>query len=57
MHRVSGARVAAGAAHALTGRDGTAHLTVPRSRPAAVRVTATKQRLLAGRAFVVVRAR
>ena len=57
VHRVYGARVALGAAHALTGADGTARLTVRRSRPGSVRVTATKQRLLAGRASVVVRAR
>ena len=57
VHRVSGARVAVGSAHAVTGSDGTAHVIVARSRPAAVRVTATKERLLAGRAFVVVRAR
>ena len=57
VHRVSGARVALGAAHALTGRDGTARLTVRRARPGSVRVTATKARLLAGRASVVVRAR
>jgi hypothetical protein len=57
VHRVSGARVALGAAHALTGPDGTARLTVRRVRPGSVRVTATKARLLAGRASVVVRAR
>ena len=57
VHRVSGARVALGAAHALTGPDGTARLTVRRARPGSVHVTATKQRLLAGRASVVVRAR
>ncbi len=57
VHRVSGARVALGAVHALTGRDGTARLTVRRARPGSVRVTATKERLLAGRASVVVRAR
>jgi hypothetical protein len=56
VHRVEGARVALGAAHALTGRDGTAKLTVRRARPGSVRVTATKQRLLAGRASVIVRA-
>jgi hypothetical protein len=57
VHRVAGARVAVGPAHALTGRDGTARVIVGRSRPGAVRVTATKERLLAGRSFVVVRAR
>jgi hypothetical protein len=57
VHRVSGARVAVGRAHALTARDGTARLTVRRSRPGSVQVTATKERLLAGRASVVVRAR
>jgi hypothetical protein len=57
LHRVEGARVSAGAAHALTSSDGTVHLRVHRSRPGALRVTATKERLLAGRASVVVRAR
>ena len=57
VHRVSGARVSAGAAHALTASDGTAHLRVGRSTPGALRVTATMQRLLAGRASLVVRAR
>jgi hypothetical protein len=57
VHRVVGARVAVGAVHALTGRDGTARVIVARSRPGAVRVTATKEHLLAGRSFVVVRAR
>ena len=57
VHRVEGARVALGAAHALTGRDGTALLTLRRPRPGSVAVTATKQRLVAGRASVVVRAR
>ena len=37
VHRVSGARVAVGSAHAVTGRDGTARVIVARSRPAAVR--------------------
>jgi hypothetical protein len=54
VHRVSGARVAIGAAHALTGSDGTARLTVRRSTAGSVRVTATKQRLLAGRGSVAV---
>ena len=54
VHRVQGARVNAGAAHALTGADGTAGLTVRRSTPGALRVTATKQRLLAGRASLAV---
>jgi hypothetical protein len=57
VHRVSGARVAVGSAHALTGADGTARLTVRRSKPGSLLVTATKQRLVAGRASVVVRAR
>ena len=57
VHRVEGARVSAGAVHALTGRDGTARLTVRRARPGSVPVTATKERLLAGRASLVVRAR
>lgn len=57
VHRVEGARVSAGAAHALTAADGTAHLRVRRSKPGALRVTATKQRLVAGRASVLVRAR
>jgi hypothetical protein len=48
VHRVEGARVSAGEAHALTGRDGTARLRVRRVSPGALRVTATKQRLLAG---------
>jgi hypothetical protein len=52
VHRVQGARVSAGAAHALTAPDGTAHLRVRRSEPGALRVTATKQRLLAGRRSV-----
>ena len=43
--------------HALTASDGTARLRVRRSRPGALRVTATKERLLAGRASLVVRAR
>ena len=57
VHRVQGARVGAGAAHALTGRDGTAHLSYRPRRAGVVRVTAKKQRLLAGRASLVVRAR
>jgi hypothetical protein len=57
VHRVEGARVSVGAAHALTEADGTAHLRVRRSRLGALRVTATKQRLVAGRASVLVRAR
>jgi hypothetical protein len=57
VHRVQGARVAIGGAHALTGRDGTGRLTVRRARPGSVRVTATKERLVAGRTSVVVRAR
>jgi hypothetical protein len=57
VHRVEGARVAIGSAHALTGPDGTARLTVRRARPGSLRVVATKERLVAGRASVVVRAR
>jgi hypothetical protein len=57
VHRVSGARIAVGSAHALTAADGTARFTVRRARPGSVRVTATKERLMAGRASVVVRAR
>jgi hypothetical protein len=56
VHRVQRARVAIGGAHALTGRDGTARMTVRRARPGLLRVTAAKERLLAGRASVVVRA-
>jgi hypothetical protein len=52
VHPVQGARVSAGAAHALTAADGTAHLRVRRSEPGALRFTATKQRLLAGRRSV-----
>jgi hypothetical protein len=52
VHRVEGARVSAGASHALTGADGTARLRLRRSKPGALRVTATKQRLLAGRRSV-----
>ena len=52
LHRVEGARVSAGAAHALTAADGTAHLRVRRSTPGPLRVTATKQRLLAGQRSV-----
>ena len=54
VHRVEGARVSAGAAHALTASDGTAQLRVRRSSRAPLRVTATKQRLLAGRASLTV---
>jgi hypothetical protein len=56
VHRVQRARVAIGGAHALTGRDGTARMTVRRARPGLLRVTAAKERLVAGRASVVVRA-
>jgi hypothetical protein len=45
-------RVTAGAAHALTTPDGMAHLRVRRSGPGALRVTASKQRLLPGRSSV-----
>jgi hypothetical protein len=55
VHRVSGARVAVGSAHALTGPEGTARLIVRRARPGSVEVTATKERLVAGRASLVVR--
>jgi hypothetical protein len=56
VHRVEGARVSAGGVHALTGADGTARLRVRRSRPGALAVRATKQRLLAGeRAVAFVR--
>jgi hypothetical protein len=44
--------VSAGAAHTLTGVDGTAHLRVRRSTPGALSVAATKQRLLAGQRSV-----
>jgi hypothetical protein len=47
-HRVEGARVTVGAAHAVTGPDGTADLRV-RER-GTVRVTATKEQLVAGHA-------
>jgi hypothetical protein len=47
FHRVDGARVSAGRAHALTGHDGTANLRVG---PRTVRVTARKAKLLAGHA-------
>jgi hypothetical protein len=50
---VEGARLSAGAAHALTAPDGRAHLRVRRSGPGAVRVSATKQRLIAGRGSVI----
>ena len=46
-----------GTTHALTGCDGAARVTVRRSKPGSLRVTATKARLLAGRASLVVRAR
>ena len=49
LHRVQAARVSAGGAHALTGRDGTARLRVRRARPGPLRVVATKQQLIAGR--------
>jgi hypothetical protein len=57
LHRVQGARVSVGAAHALTESDGTARLRVRRSTPGALRVTATKQRLVAAHASLAVRAR
>jgi hypothetical protein len=57
VHRVEGARVSAGAVHALTAPDGTARLTVRPLRPGSLRVVATKERLVAGRASLVVRAR
>ena len=52
VHRVQGARVSVGAAHALTGSDGTARLSARRSKPGVLRVTATKERLIAGRASI-----
>jgi hypothetical protein len=54
VHRVEGARVSAGGVHAVTRSDGTARIAVRRSRPGTLRVTATKQRLLAGRVSVAV---
>ena len=57
VHRVPGARVSVGTTHALTGREGTARLTVRRSRPGTLRVTAAKQQLAAAHASLVVRAR
>jgi hypothetical protein len=56
VHPVEGARVSAGAAHALTKPDGTARLSVRRSKPGTLRVTAAKQHLVTGRASVAVRA-
>jgi hypothetical protein len=53
LHRVEGARVSAAGVHGLTGRDGTARLRI-RGRHRTLRVTATKERLLAGRASVQV---
>jgi hypothetical protein len=47
-HRVEGARVSAAGTHALTGRDGTADLRV--RRRGTVRITATKEQLVAGHA-------
>jgi hypothetical protein len=47
FHRVEGARVTAGRAHAVTGHDGTADL---RARPGLVRITARKAKLIAGHA-------
>ncbi len=52
VHRVADARVRAGAVRAHTGADGMAHVRLRRSGPGALRVTAAKQRLLAGRASV-----
>ena len=58
VHRVEGARVEhRHDGHALTGSDGAARVTVRRSKPGSLRVAATKERLLAGRASLVVRAR
>jgi hypothetical protein len=48
FHRVEGARVSAGRAHALTGHDGTADLRVRQA--GAVRITARKAKLIAGHA-------
>jgi hypothetical protein len=50
VHTVAGARVRAAGVHALTGSDGRVRLRVRRTQPGTLRVTATKQRLLAGRA-------
>jgi hypothetical protein len=50
VHTVVGARVDAAGVHALTRDDGTARLRVRRRHPGTLRVTATKERLLAGRA-------
>ena len=57
VHRVEGARVSIATTHALTGPDGAARVAVRRSKPGSLRITATKERLLAGRASLVVRAR
>jgi hypothetical protein len=54
VHRVEAARVSVGAVHAVTRSDGTARVAVRRSKPGKLRVTATKQRLLAGRGSVAV---
>jgi hypothetical protein len=54
VHRVEGARVSVGARHAVTRSDGTARIAVRRAKPGALRVAATKQRLLAGRSSVTV---
>jgi hypothetical protein len=48
FHRVEGARVAAGGVHARTGPDGTADLRV--RKRGTLRITATKEQLVAGRA-------
>jgi hypothetical protein len=50
VHPVQGARVSGGGARARTNRDGTARLRVRRARPGPLRLVATKQQLIAGRA-------
>jgi hypothetical protein len=57
VHRVEGARVSIATTDALTGPDGTARVTVRRSKPGSLRVKAAKERLDPARASVVVRAR
>jgi hypothetical protein len=53
FHRVEGARVTAGGAHATTGHDGTADLRLRRT--GTVRLTARKAQLVAGHATLRVR--
>jgi hypothetical protein len=50
LHKVVGARVSAAGVRAVTSADGTARLRVRRRHPGTLQVTATKQRLLPGRA-------